>query len=188
MIRSFIAVEVAADVRENLHRCQQRMKDSGARGSWNVPANMHLTLRFLGDVPDGTPEVLGLILDDVAARFGPFDLRCEGLGTFGSPRRPSVLWAGCVGADGRLERLQEAVEQAVVESGFPAERRRYHPHITLARIRRPADAGRLTSEVDSLRSSAFGTFRADELVLFRSDLSAQGPTHTPLHRSGLKGA
>lgn len=188
MVRAFVAVELPEPVRDALGACQQELKRAGVRVTWADARKLHLTLRFLGDLPRDHIEVMALALDETAGLCGPFDIAVENVGSFGSRGRPSVLWAGCADPDGRLAEVQRRVEGAVVDLGYPPERRPFHPHVTLGRLRPGRDAGSLTSRIDSLRNSRFGSFRAEEIVLVRSDLSPQGPRYTALHRSGLKGA
>ena len=188
VIRAFAAIELPEAVREALAACQDDLRRAGARVTWTNPSNLHLTLRFLGDVPRDHLEALSLALDETAREHPPLDLAVATVGSFGSRGRPSVLWAGCSGAGDRLARMQKSLERAFADLGHPGEARPFHAHVTLGRLRPGRDAGSLTSRIDSFRNAAFGSFRAEEIVLVRSELSPQGPRYTALHRSGLKGA
>jgi 2'-5' RNA ligase len=187
LVRAFVAVELPDAVRDALRKCVRKLERAGGRVRWTKPANLHLTLRFLGDVPVSQLDLLAMALDEVGARHAPFEAAVEDLGSFGSRNRPSVIWAGCMDPDGALAGLQSEIEAAVVSLGFVAESRPFHPHVTLGRHRPGRPAGSLTSALDSLRSARFGAFRVSDVILVRSQLSPQGPAYTTLHRARLKG-
>ena len=128
MPRLFIALPLPEAV-----RLQLTLMAGGVPGArWTPPEHMHLTLRFLGDVDDPAGDDLADALGMIAAE--PFALRLAGVGQFGDRRRARVLWAG-VEACAELLALQAAIESLVVRLGHAPESRRYHPHVTLARMK-----------------------------------------------------
>ncbi len=144
------------------------------------PGTWHMTLRFLGEVLDPEPVVAAL---DGAVRGRPV-LPCvvEGVGAFPDAKRARVVWAG-VRAPG-IENVAEAVEEATAGFGEPPERRRFVAHVTLARLRNPAD---LRSLVDRHRDTLFAEGVLDRVVLYRSTPGPQGSVHERLHESLLSG-
>ncbi len=144
----------------------------GAR--WVRPENMHLTLRFIGEVENGTADDVDAALGTVAA--APFDLSFAGVGHFGKPSAARILWAG-VNPNDALDHLQAKVEAAVTRAGLPAEQRRFSPHITLARLKR-AQSGRVEQFVAEHAGFRAAPITIDRFVLYSSFLSSSGAIYT----------
>ena len=149
----------------------------------------HITLAFLGDVPNRDLNELCLAVAAAVEPFGRFELTVEGLGAFPSPARPRVVWAGITAADPEpLLTLREAVVRAATESGYRPDDPRFHPHVTLGRIksdrRRPCD---LTELIGRVQPRSIGSFPVVEVVTYASTLEPGGPTYAPLNRARLKG-
>lgn len=145
---------------------------------------LHVTLKFYGDAAKEVVPPLSEELTRTAAQATPFDWSLRGVGAFPSPARPSVVWAGAADDDGRLSELAESIERFSERLGFSREARPFHPHVTLARVkfRPPPELGEL------LRESAeqeFGPQRAEEIILYRSELGPGGSVYTPLHVARL---
>jgi len=167
-------------VRAALGALGRRLQPRGERISWVRPDRMHLTLRFLGDVDDEPIAELGALLSDRYAGMAPFTLSVEGVGAFPNERRPSVIWAGVGPLDGGLRAVQQMAEQAARDVGLPAEKKPFHPHLTLARIRdRRAGAG-LTARLEAERAFAGGEFPVGSVSLFSSELKPEGPIYRRL--------
>ena len=128
MIRLFVGIELPEDVADRLHRLSGGVP--GAR--WIAPENIHLTLRFIGNVE----ETVFADIDDVLARVKApgFDMEIAGVGHFSRGRRPVMLWAGLVPHPALLD-FYRRIDGALIKAGFPPEGRRYTPHISLARIK-----------------------------------------------------
>jgi len=190
-IRSFVAVELAGSARSQLQTYLDALRviDGVA---WTRPENLHVTLKFLGNVARDRLERLAPRLAEVAAGRSPFTITCAGVGAFPSLARPRVLWAG---ADARpLAALATDVDQACAAEGFVAETRPFHAHCTLGRVRVPgggrgqrdgprqatADLVALHAHLGAERAPLFGVSPASALVLFRSDTSASGARYTAL--------
>ena len=144
---------------------------------------LHVTLKFLGDTAEDVVDPLRDAMTDVLDGSAAFDWNLRGVGAFPTAARPSVAWIGADDA-GRFASLAERIESAASRFGFQREGRKYHPHVTVARVkfRPPQELAWL------LRDSAdaeFGPQRAEEVVLFRSDLGRGGSVYTPLHVVGL---
>jgi len=153
----------------------------GAR--WVAAENMHLTLRFLGEVNPAEAEDLDAAL--CVLRAEPVTVSLQGIGTFGHGRRVHALWVA-VGRDPALMHLQGRVEAAAVHAGFPPERRKFTPHVTLARLKNPNPA-RLEGFIAAYNDHAFPPFIADEIVLFESHLTHDGAYYEALERYSLAG-
>jgi len=188
VIRSFIAIEIGDEVRKRLKALQQDLKKAGANVGWVAPENIHLTLVFLGDVFRSQVETLADALDALAAKFDSFRYEVVGLGFFGSPRLPRVIWVGANESAGDLTDFQARVVTVVRDLGLKTEDRPFHPHLTLGRVRTRDRADELTSMLASAKSIRCGSVEVHRLLLMQSRLEHQGVRYSVLHESALKGA
>jgi 2'-5' RNA ligase len=170
--RLFVAVPLGEEQRSLLQRQQQALQETVPFQKWTHPLDLHITLKFLGDTPSDVSESIPPILQRVAADVTSFDLRISGLGTFGKPSLPSILWAGVNGDIQALGSLQNAVEAALAPLGFEPEERGYNPHITLARRYQGSQGFSLNmltphNVIDSANEAAW---TISSLVLYRTHL------------------
>lgn len=179
-MRSFIALEIPDDLRAALAAAEARLARTEADVKWVEVSNLHLTLKFLGDVaPERLPR-LQQSLAELAAVQRPFELSVAGLSAFPSPAEPNVIWAGLTGGASECMAIWQAVEEVCARLGFPRERKPFTPHLTLGRRR---SGYRLAALSQALRADADTTFGAaviDSMTLFRSDLRPSGPIYTAL--------
>ena len=180
-VRSFIAIPVPS---EGIKVLQETVKslhsDIGASVRWVRPEGIHLTLKFMGDIPAETVERVLEVLPPVAARFSPFELSISGLGVFPNPRRPRVLWAGVEGDIETLAALQLAVDLALGELGLPKEQRAFSPHLTLGRVRRDVSEGqsrKIGQVVAGGELPDVPSWTADTVNLMRTELDPAGSRH-----------
>ncbi len=179
MIRLFVALELPAAVRERLAGLAWPM--AGAR--WLAVENMHLTLRFVGEVNEDKAADIDEALSRVD--MDAFNFQLQGAGQFGSRNGARALWAG-VAPCPALRRLQAKIERAVVRAGEPAERRKFHPHVTLARLRRGRGA-RIEQFVAAHGGLASGPIAAVSFALMSSSLGRSGADYTVEVRYPLRG-
>ena len=151
------------------------------------PQGMHVTLRFLGPTPASRVAELDEALGPVLCGFAPLELRVRGVGAFPSPARPRVLWANVEAISGDLALVRQAVEDTVVRLGFPREEKPFHAHITLARIKDALHQDLISRLGVSAAGPDFGSFAADSVTLWRSDLLPGGARYTGLATWPLKG-
>ncbi len=171
MSRLFVALVPPQDVVERL--CALTGGVPGAR--WQSPDQIHLTLRFIGETCASTQRDIEDALAPVD--LAPFDLTLSGVGHFGDKRRPRVIWAG-VEPSPSLCRLQEKIERALVMAGLPPATQKFHPHVTLARLKGASmtHVGRFLAANSPFRSRSF---RIDGFSLFSSELGAGGACYFP---------
>ncbi len=192
-VRSFVAVDLGAPVKAQLAGVQQELKAGIPPGSvrWVRPESVHLTLKFLGNVPSERIEKIASALRRAVQPVAPLSFLVTGAGCFPNFNRPRVVWVGVADATGALHVLQQAVESALAPLGFPPEGRPFKPHLTLGRTHRrasSADARVIGQCVKALDVGTLGTVEVREIVLMRSDLSPGGARYTPLEHIALGGA
>jgi 2'-5' RNA ligase len=151
----------------------------GAR--WVEPSNMHITLRFIGEVDEPTAEEINYHLSHIEAPA--FDLELQGLNTFGQGYKAHTLWVG-VPPTSALAHLQKKVDSAVLRAGVPQEERKFTPHVTLARMTKP-EVGRLQSFIEGNNLFKAGPFTVDQFTLFESQTGKGGPVYTALEDYAL---
>ncbi len=171
MIRLFTAIPFSEEVQARLAALGGGVP--GAR--WVEARNLHLTLRFIGEVPEPQAGDIAGCLDRV--RAPRFDLVLEGVGRFGNDRRGGALWVGVRPCEA-LHHLHAKVERALVESGLPPEGRRFTPHVTLARLKSP-DRRRLADFLAAHAPFRHGPIAVDRFVLYSSRLGRGGAVYTP---------
>jgi 2'-5' RNA ligase len=189
-VRAFIAVELPKVTHDALAEVQARLSHHAPPGSvrWVKPENIHLTLKFLGQVPTAQIDTIALALKRAVGglRVFPFDVRHAGC--FPDLQRPRVVWVGVDEPTGALHALQRAVESAIAPLGYPTESRVFQPHLTLGRTARDvksADLHKLGELIASARVGLLGHVHADQIVLFQSDLTPAGSVYTALARAPL---
>lgn len=173
--RLFVAIDLPEELRGRLAEISSQL--SGLRPT--PAAQIHLTLCFLGDVPEDNEEMLRSSLAVIPA--APFPLTLTGMGTFGRGHKPLVLWAGVDDPDDALPALVEAVRGAARSSRLEIDDRPFHPHVTLGR-RRGGSPAKLRIFLREYREETFGSFTVDGFTLFESVLTPDGPEYTPLLR------
>jgi 2'-5' RNA ligase len=191
-IRTFIAIELDESIKDGLTRLQEGLKGEVPQGSvrWVRPASIHLTLKFLGDVPADQIREITRALERSCQGFAPFSLTCGGLGCFPNLKRPRVVWVGVHEETGTLAQLQKAIEANVAPLGYPTEKRKFSPHLTLGRVQRrvsSSDLHRLGEQVGSSEIGTLGQMEVRSVNLMRSDLRPSGAVYTRLAEVKLKG-
>lgn len=187
-LRTFIAIELSGSVLAKAGQAVKLLQTSGAEVNWVDTRNMHLTLKFLGDVPETeTPEICRVVAD-AASKVEPFEIICRGLGAFPKVDAPRAIWIGIEQGKEELIELHAALEKGLHEElGFSKENRRFQPHLTLGRLRHESDPCR--QSLSELISGG-ANFDADltvveEVVIFSSFLGRNGPQHEPIGHCSL---
>lgn len=184
-MRAFIALELTDGIRRSLAETIEDFKTGGADVRWVKPDSIHLTLKFLGDIEENLVPSLAAHLERAAGPFAPFSLHVAGTGIFPSSGRPRVIWAGIEGM-GILEPLQRAVESEMEPLGFPREKRPFHPHLTLGRVRSASRLSPLLDRLKRQRDRRFGEMTVGGIVLFRSTLLPAGAVYQRLKEARFR--
>jgi RNA 2',3'-cyclic 3'-phosphodiesterase len=182
-IRAFLAVDIGPEVRENLRRLQERLQRSQADVRWVRPESIHLTLRFLGNVPAVDLEKLAPVMAVAAAGQAPVELTVSGWGMFPNQSRPRVLWVGLPQGREKLGQVAEELERGMIEAGFGPEDRPWKPHLTLGRFKSLRGLDQLSKALAKEGEQVYGRIQADRLTLFQSQLQRSGAVYTALRES-----
>lgn len=172
MPRLFVAIDLPAETKDQILSLRERDLPPGR---WPRRDALHLTLHFIGDVPDAVARAYQRVLTGVEA--AAFDLSIQGVGQFPINDRPRVIWAG-VQNTAELRALHEAVGGALEREGFRRERRRFHPHITLMRFRKPIRRGLASKWLDAHIDFHAEPFRVERFALYESDLKPSGAVYS----------
>ena len=191
-IRAFIAIELPLEVRQRLDEISQTLQtrcfEMGGKSTrravrWVPAENIHLTLKFLGEVSSGSVQELARMLRVEAVRHPSFQISVNGIGTFPNIRRPRVIWAGSE-VPPELTTLQEAIETGTRALGYPSEERPFSPHLTLGRVSQNAssrEVGLISQALSELNVGSLGEMVVRDFHLFQSDLRPSGAVYTSLH-------
>ncbi len=181
MIRTFVAIEIPTAVRQAIGLLQDDLRDFPVRVSWVRPGNIHLTLKFLGEIKETLVDSVSDALAQVGNSTSPFSFSVETLGFFPNARRPRVLWVGVHEPNGDLVRLADSVEQALTPLGFKKEKRGFSPHLTFGRVRDPRNVNQI---VDKMKTMEFKpkTVQVREMIFMKSTLNPGGSIYEPIER------
>lgn len=187
-VRAFIALELPQSIVDKIGRLQEKLKQEVPSGlvRWVRPEGIHLTLCFLGDVPEGRiPDMAGA-MRQACVSYGRLDVSIAGLGCFPDVRRPRVLWIGVNEQTGDLARLQQDIERSLVPLGFAPETRGFHPHLTLGRIEaRNRERVQALGEYVARARVNIGHVQMASVSLMRSELLPGGAVYTQLAEAEL---
>jgi len=178
MIRTFIALTISEDVKAVIGTAMSELKAKNHAVRWVKPSALHLTLKFLGDIPEQTVTPMAADLDKAAALCPPLTLRLAGFGAFPNVKRARVVWVGLEGDMHELSKLAYAIDKLCITYGVAGERRPFSGHITLGRLKAP-------TMVDLAINPVKGLFNAAQVLLYQSVLLPSGAQYNVLHRSSL---
>ena len=182
-MRCFIAIDIPEDIRAGLADLQKELagKVDVRKGDvkWVEPESMHLTLKFLGEVPDNQIVEVCNITKEVASRYPEFDFAVREAGSFGG-RSARVLWVGAGLECPELLELQQDLEDELADAGWPKEGRQFSGHLTLCRIRNSKAGEKLAQLATQYKDFDLGVVRAGAVCVYESQLKPQGPIYTRL--------
>lgn len=187
-VRTFIAVEIDEGVRSRATKLIRQLRQTGADVTWVAPENMHLTIKFLGEVDYTDVYHVCKAVERCVAEVEPFSIEIRGVGAFPSLERPRVIWLGVDFGAQEMAMLNEKVENALSAIGFPREGRKFHAHLTLGRVKKGGRAvEHLVSMLREHQDDEFGPTTVEQLVIFSSELLPTGPVYEPMGRADLGG-
>ncbi len=183
-IRSFIAIELPQNVKNGLAKLLSELgKTRHPFVKWVNPESIHLTLKFLGNIPFKQVAEINSLMEEAVQGTLPFHLEVSELGAFPNPKRPRVLWVSIKGEIDTLLSLQQNIDSALAPLGFAEEKRPFTPHLTLARLRErasPADREIFAELVMSTKFESSYPIDVETISLMRSQLTPEGAIYTRL--------
>jgi 2'-5' RNA ligase len=186
-VRTFVAVEISQAVRATAAKVIRQLGKCDAAIRWVEPENMHLTLKFLGEVNAlEIPDVCRAV-EQAAAGVSGFSFDVAGVGAFPKIERPRTIWLGVTDGAEELGELQRQIEKHLKKLGYPPENRRFSPHLTVGRVKNAGpELEELSELVKSLSDHAIGTSEVDEVRVFSSELTREGPIYQALSHAMLR--
>lgn len=186
-MRAFVAIAIDEAVRQALGALIAEWRARHAEVKWVEPGNIHLTLKFLGAVPDErVPQVVETLRACVRG-VKPFELRVQGAGAFPSPRRPRVLFVAAEAVPPLAVEVANRLNEQMAALGVEREDRPFQSHLTLGRLREPRPLPGVAEKIEALQGHRFGVMTVREITLFKSDLHPRGPKYTPVEVAALEG-
>lgn len=179
-IRAFVAANLDPGLKAALATVQDRLKATRADVGWVRPENLHLTLKFLGQVEEGRLGAIGKAVAQAVTGCGPVHLVFQGLGAFPRPREARVVWIGLSHGAEALAALQARIEAALESLGLAPEARPFTAHLTLGRVRGPAHREQLARALTGATTEALGEMVLDRIELMQSNLNAGGARYSIL--------
>ena len=189
-LRCFIAIELDSFIRDNLLALGKQLQtelwgyDKGIK--WVKAENLHLTVKFLGDIDDNKIISVCQACDEAVKDLSIFDIEVDNAGYFPPKASARVIWAGITQGADKLTELFSSIEDKLEGLGFDRENKPFSPHITLARIKNSENGRKAASIIDNLQTHPFGIQPVDAITLFSSNMSANGPVYDVVHRAELK--
>ena len=185
-IRTFIALELPDQIIDSISRIQERLQPYGFKVRWVRPQNIHLTLKFLGNIQKVQTEKISQAIFESAHGFAPISIAAKGIGAFPSIKRPRVIWVGLAGQINQLQQLQKTLDEKLAANGFPKEKRKFKGHLTLGRVKNKIDPKRLLEAVKEFAGFESEPFVTDTVALFKSELRPTGAVYTKLMETPLR--
>jgi len=184
LLRAFIAVEIPSSLQNTIHESTASLHKSLGDDliRWVPSQNVHLTLKFLGDVSSSNLDLIKQMLTAEAAQHKCFEMQMDGIGSFPNPRRPRVIWVG-LRAPAALESLQRGIESASARLGYAIDEKSFSPHLTIGRVKQNLSAleiQRIRAELEKTKIGLLGVVHVDAAHLFKSDLQLNGSVYTRL--------
>lgn len=183
-MRAFIAVDLSGEIKDRLAKVQAGLEASRADVKWVEPENIHLTLKFLGEISEDQAIKVKQILDGVASGFKPFEITLSGIGAFPKLDYPRVIWIGIEKGKAESEEIAKKLEEELLAAGFPKDARPFSAHITIGRVRSAKNKEALKEAVSSTSPQPIAQ-KVSSVILYQSTITSKGPIYTPLHTSLL---
>jgi 2'-5' RNA ligase len=187
-VRSFVAVELPEELKVQICRLQEHLKSSGQScAKWVRPEGIHLTLKFLGNIPAVSTVEVTAAIDEAVRGISPIQLKVEGLGVFPNSRAVQVAWVGMRGEVDKLKVLQRSIDTSLNRIGFIPESRPFTPHLTLARVNKRVSAeerGRFGRLIVSTEFVAYPV-EVNSVSLMKSELSRTGAIYSRISLTRL---
>lgn len=177
-IRCFIAIPLAQEIKEELANIQEKLKKSDAQVKWVSPDSIHITLKFLGDLPRIRLSSISKVIKEVAHKKTWFEMSLSSPGAFPSPGKPRVVWVGIKDGQEELKELAEKLDLKLRSIGLPGEEREFVPHLTLGRIKNLDNRDKLVEIIHSIKAVSTEKIQVTKINLMKSQLTPTGPIYS----------
>lgn len=185
-MRTFVAIELDNEIKDSLSTLIRELDTAGRSIRWVKPNGMHLTLKFLGEISQDKITDVESVLGNIAKDYPAFPLSFAGTGTFPlGARVPRIVWVG-IGENETLRTIQTRVENELQKIHFPREKRQYHPHLTLGRVKGPHNLETVLKTLSQYKEADFGGMMVTKISLFKSTLKPSGAEYTILSEYRLE--
>jgi 2'-5' RNA ligase len=184
-IRTFIAIELPEKIIYTIGNVQEKIKSYGLKIRWVRTENIHLTLKFLGNIKETDTEKIARAVSESVKDYQPILLAVKGVGVFPGIKRPRVIWLGISKQLDLLTGLQKTLDEKLEIMGFPKEKRPFKGHLTLGRIKDKIDPKRLHDVLKEFTQFESEHFFADRIILYKSELKPKGAVYTKLSEAYL---
>jgi RNA 2',3'-cyclic 3'-phosphodiesterase len=185
-MRTFIAIELPQEIKDSLGRLQTKLKAAGADVKWVEPKNIHLTIKFLGEIAEPTKDQVSAVLEKICRSRKAFEITLSSCGAFPNISSPRVIWIGVDQGNSQVKEIAQAVETDLSVIGIPEEEREFSSHITLGRTRSSKNRPELATLLSEISLKPLKEqFPASKLTLFKSTLTPRGPVYEVLQEFPL---
>jgi len=179
-LRTFIAVSLSPSVLSSIEKWMRTLQSNVEGVHWVESQNLHVTLKFLGDVPlNDLPPLIRAVTQTVG-QADSFDVTFQGFGVFPHRESPKTIWVGCKEGAEELGQLAAKIDACLLPLGYPKETRRFSPHLTLGRVKKPTQHSPLMPMLDEQQNRLFGSCSISEVQIFSSELTKRGPLYDEL--------
>ncbi|MCX8030697.1 MAG: RNA 2',3'-cyclic phosphodiesterase [Thermodesulfovibrionales bacterium] len=178
-MRCFIAIDLPKEIKLQIQQLIKSISHLSHEIRWVPFENLHLTLKFLGEIDEKTINKIQQILKKVLGERTPFKISISGVGAFPNTKKPNVLWVGVAPSE-ELKLLFEAIDTSFVHIGFIREKRGYSPHLTIGRVKDHKNISEVIKSFNEFQGKTFGSFEVSEIYLMRSILHPQGAEYIKL--------
>jgi RNA 2',3'-cyclic 3'-phosphodiesterase len=185
LLRLFIAVPICRELKKKFSCLTSELRKTGADVKWVEEANLHLTLKFLGETPESKVELIKDACRKALSSVPACTLAFKGLGTFPEKGSPRVYWVDVKLGGAEMSKMAENIEAALEPLGFPREKRKFTPHLTIGRTRSPKNQAVIKEVVAKNSGFEAGSMLLSEIPLFKSELTRQGPIYTAIEKFPL---
>jgi 2'-5' RNA ligase len=179
-VRMFVAIPLPDPVKGFLADIQTELKSAGLIAAWPAPDNFHLTLKFLGPIPQNKLRSIQSVMPELSGAYPDLSLMVKGMGVFPNVKNARIVWSGIQGQTRQLNRLVTDLDTVLQTIGIPGQSRPFFPHITLARIRKPVSVRMMMPLIRRFENNASVDFPVNHLVFYKSRLTSQGAIHSSL--------
>jgi 2'-5' RNA ligase len=187
LIRAFIAISLPPQARDLALQVQERFRECGASLSWVQTQNVHLTIKFLGNIPEEKIGPIGMAIEKAIGETRPFAVEINEMGVFPNIQFPRVIWMGVDEPTHTLINLENRISEEMEIIGFPREEKKFTPHITLGRVKSHKGKNKLIEIIHSQRMLYCDKILVADVKLYKSELKPSGAVHSVLASFGLKG-